>query len=217
MNQDQRAAFITLEGIDGAGKTTHLDAITDWIQARGHPLVKTREPGGTPIGEQLRALVLAQPMSAGTEALLMFAARHEHIVQVIAPALAAGHWVVSDRFSDASIAYQGGGRGLGVDRVAELERWTHPELRPDLTLLFDIDPELAAQRVAKGRSQRDRFETEQVGFFARVRAAYLARAAAEATRFCVLDASASVTEVWLRIETALARLAAGLVAQGQGR
>lgn len=216
MSPTQRAAFITLEGIDGAGKTTHLEAIAAWIAARGYRLVRTREPGGTPLGEKLRALVLTQPMSAGTEALLMFAARHEHVDQVIAPALASGSWVVSDRFSDASVAYQGGGRGLGVERVAMLEDWTHPGLRPDLTLLFDIDPVLAAQRVAQARGERDRFEQEQGEFFTRVRQAYLQRAQAEPARFCVLDAAASVAEVRARIESALAALEARLYRAGPG-
>ena len=166
-------AFITLEGIDGAGKTTHVAAITAWITDHGHDLVRTREPGGTPLGEQLRELVLGEDMLPATEALLMFAGRSEHIGRVIVPALAAGQWVLSDRFSDASVAYQGGGRGLGVARVEALERWTHPGLTPDLTLLFDLDPGIAAQRVMTGRQQQDRFEREQIHFFEQVRAAYL--------------------------------------------
>lgn len=205
---ERRAPFITLEGIDGAGKTTHLPAITQWITMRGHALVRTREPGGTALGERLRTLVLEEAMVPATEALLMFAARSEHIEQVIAPALARGDWVVSDRFSDASVAYQGGGRQLGIARVEQLEAWTHAGLRPDLTLLFDLDPALAARRMAAGRSQRDRFELEQETFFVRVRDAYLARAAAQAERFCVLDASASIDAIRQRIEAALAALGA---------
>lgn len=208
MNADrQRAPFITLEGIDGAGKTTHLAAITRWIESRGHALIRTREPGGTPLGERLRELVLGEAMAPATEALLVFAARNEHVEQLIAPALAAGTWVVSDRFSDASVAYQGGGRGLGLARIEALEHWTHPQLAPSLTLLFDIDPKVAAQRVQQGRPRLDRFEQEQEAFFTRVRTAYLERAQAQAERFCVLDAAASVASVWGRIETALAELA----------
>jgi dTMP kinase len=203
-----RAAFITLEGIDGAGKTTHLGAITAWIERLGKPLLRTREPGGTPLGERLRELVLRHEMRPDTEALLMFAARSEHVQTVILPALAAGHWVLSDRFSDASVAYQGGGRELGVARVEALETWTHPGLRPDLTLLFDLDPALAAGRLDQGRQDRDRFELEQLGFFERVRSAYLARAQAEPDRFCVLDAARPQDDVWRQIEAALQSLAA---------
>ena len=204
-----RGAFITLEGIDGAGKTTHVAAITDWIAGRGHALVRTREPGGTPLGEKLRDLVLAEDMLPATEALLMFAARSEHIGRVIAPALAAQRWVLSDRFSDASVAYQGGGRGLGTPRVEALEHWTHPGLTPDLTLLFDLDPGIAAQRVLHGRQQQDRFEREQIRFFEQVRAAYLGRARADPGRFCVLDATRPVGEVWQQIKAALEALEAG--------
>lgn len=203
-----RPPFITLEGIDGAGKTTHLAAIAAWIESRGHRLVRTREPGGTPLGERLRTVLLSEAMVPATEALLMFAARSEHVAQVIQPALAAGAWVLSDRFSDASAAYQGGGRGLGLARIEDLEAWTHPGLCPDLTLLFDIDPAAAAARVAQGRGERDRFELEQQAFFERVRAAYLERARQQPQRFCVLDAAASVATVWQHIESALARLAA---------
>ncbi len=199
-------AFITLEGIDGAGKSSHLAAIRTQLQEAGVTVVETREPGGTPLGEQLRQMLLHHAMAASTEALLMFAARSEHVEQVIRPALAAGHWVLSDRFSDASVAYQGGGRGLGEARVAVLETWTHPGLRPDLTLLFDLDPAEAARRVRAGRPDQDRFEREQAAFFGRVRQAYLARAAAEPQRFQVLDASRSLPEVADEVHRVVARL-----------
>ncbi len=202
------AAFITLEGIDGAGKTSHLERIRGWLTTQGIAFVQTREPGGTPLGETLRQLVLSQPMAPQTEALLMFAARSEHVTQVIAPALAAGKTVLSDRFSDASAAYQGGGRELGLTRIAELEAWTHAGLQPDLTLLFDLDPVIAAQRVAQGRSVQDRFEQEQLAFFERVRAAYLARVAAQPERFCVLDAARSIEHVGAQIILALQALQA---------
>ena len=204
----KRAPFITLEGIDGAGKTTHLDAIADWIRRAGHTLVQTREPGGTPLGDTLRKLLLEHDMRPDSEALLMFAARSEHLQAVILPALARGNWVLSDRFSDASVAYQGGGRGLGVDRIEALEAWVHPGFRPDLTLLFDLAPQVAAQRMQLGRTDRDRFEREQTAFFERVRAAYLARALTQPERFCVLDAAQPAERVRADILSALTQLAA---------
>jgi len=203
MNSVLNAPFITLEGIDGAGKSTHVPAIYHWIEQQGYTWVHTREPGGTPLGEQLRAMVLNTSMQAETEALLMFAGRAEHLHQVILPALARGDWVISDRFSDASVAYQGGGRGLGVKKIEVLENWTHPTVQPDLTLLFDLSPEVAAQRLQSGRAERDRFEQEQSSFFDRVRAAYLQRAQEAPHRFLVLDAALPVESVWLKIEAAL--------------
>jgi len=203
MSSLSRAPFITLEGIDGAGKSTHVPRIYQWIAAQGLNWVHTREPGGTPLGEKLREMVLHMSMQAETEALLMFAGRAEHIHQVILPALKRGDWVVSDRFSDASIAYQGGGRKLGVDKLELLEAWTHPHLQPDLTFLFDLSPELAAQRLQSGRPDRDRFELEQKSFFDRVRAAYLHRAQQYPNRFVVLDAASSVESVGERIQEAL--------------
>jgi dTMP kinase len=179
-----RGRFITLEGIDGAGKSTQLEAAATALRTRGLDPVITREPGGTPLGERLRELVLTQPMTPDTETLLVFAARAEHLAQVIRPALAAGRWVLCDRFTDATYAYQAGGRGVAAARVAALEAWVHPDLQPDLTLLFDVPPDVAAQRLARARAA-DRFEAEDVAFFAAVRAQYLARAAAP--RFRVFD------------------------------
>ncbi|HSQ03606.1 MAG TPA: dTMP kinase, partial [Burkholderiales bacterium] len=151
-----RGKFITLEGIDGAGKSTHIAVVAEHLRARAKEVVVTREPGGTPLGEKLRDLLLSQPMHIETETLLMFAARREHIAQVIAPALAAGRWVLSDRFTDATYAYQGAGRGMARDKLALLERWVQAGLQPDLTLVFDVPVEVAAQRLSGSR--RDRFE-----------------------------------------------------------
>jgi dTMP kinase len=181
--------FITLEGIDGAGKSSHLAFIRQWLAARGIDAVFTREPGGTALGESLRELLLAPSteVSLETETLLMFAARQEHIVQIIAPALAAGRWVVSDRFTDASFAYQGGGRGLDPARIAVLEDWVQQGLQPDLTLLFDVPQDVAQSRMAATR-ELDRFEREEADFHQRVRAAYLARAD-RFPRISVLDST----------------------------
>lgn len=186
--------FISLEGVDGAGKSSHLSWLQDWFTSRGRRVRMTREPGGTPIGEKLRALVLHEPMHPETEALIMFAARREHVEQVIRPALAAGDVVISDRFTDASFAYQCGGRGLPEARLAVLEDWVHADLHPDLTLLFDLAPEIAAQRLASARAP-DRFEREQGDFHARVRAAYLRRAAQFPQRIRVIDGSCSIDAV----------------------
>jgi len=183
--------FITLEGVDGAGKSTYLAALVDTLRRRGVAVVQTREPGGTALGEQLRTLLLGEAMHAETEALLMFAARCEHIHEVIAPALARGDWVVSDRFTDASFAYQGGGRGLAFERLAVLESWVQQGLQPDLTLLFDLPVAIAQQRIAGMQRDLDRFERERLDFFVRVREAYLARAAAQPARVRVIDASRS--------------------------
>jgi len=197
------ALFITLEGVDGAGKSSHLAWLEDWFKARGHRVRMTREPGGTPIGEKLRELVLHEAMHPETEALIMFAARREHIEQVIRPTLAAGEVVISDRFTDASFAYQCGGRGLPEARLAVLESWVHADLNPDMTLLFDLPTEIAAQRLATARAP-DRFEREKTDFHARVRAAYLRRAAQYPQRIRVIDGSRSLEEVRLQLAAVLA-------------
>jgi dTMP kinase len=183
-----RGRFITFEGIDGAGKSTQIAWVEAWLRARGADVLLTREPGGTPLGEALRELILHRPMQPRTETLLMFAARSEHVLEVIEPALAAGRWVLCDRFTDATYAYQAGGRGLPVEDVACLERWVHPRLQPDLTFLFDLDPEVAAARLAKAQ-RSDRFEREQRDFFRRVRMHYLDRARAQPGRFIIVDTS----------------------------
>ncbi|TDR81416.1 dTMP kinase [Paludibacterium purpuratum] len=187
--------FITLEGIDGAGKSSHLAFIREWLGEHGIDAVFTREPGGTDLAEKLRALLLAPEtdVSLETETLLLFAARQDHIQRVIAPALEAGRWVVSDRFTDASFAYQGGGRGLANERLAVLEDWVQQGLQPDLTLLFDVSIDVAQSRMAATRSL-DRFEREASDFHQRVRQAYLARAA-RYPRFCVLDSSRRLDEI----------------------
>lgn len=189
-----KGMFITLEGVDGAGKSSHLDWLAAWFRERGHWVRMTREPGGTPVGEKLREIVLHEPMHPETEALIMFAARREHIAAVIRPALEAGEVVISDRFTDASFAYQCGGRGLDEARLEALEAWVHADLQPDLTLLFDLPTEIAALRLASARSP-DRFEREQADFHARVRAAYLRRAQRHPERIRVVDGSRSLDVV----------------------
>lgn len=188
--------FITLEGIDGAGKSTHLAWLENFLRGKGLTVVVTREPGGTPLGEKLRALLLdnSQAMHAETEALLMFAARREHLDKVILPALARGDWVISDRFTDASFAYQGGGRGLASNRLDDLERWVQGEFQPDLTLYFDVSVELGRQRVNAIKTA-DRFEKEQDEFFQRVRAAYLQRAHKFPQRIRLIDSSQPLEKV----------------------
>ncbi|GAB4058866.1 dTMP kinase [Uliginosibacterium sediminicola] len=190
-----RGRFITFEGIDGAGKSTQIAAVLERLRAAGLDVLSSREPGGTPLGEALREIVLHQSMHLETEALLMFAARREHLAQLIEPALSRGAWVVSDRFSDATYAYQVGGRGLLSEKFVALEAWVHPALQPDLTFLFDVAPAVAAQRLAQGRAESDRFEREQADFFERVRAAYLLRAEQSAGRIAVIDAARSPEQI----------------------
>ena len=199
-----RGKFITLEGLDGAGKSTHLAWLVERLRGRGLTVIQTREPGGTPLGEKLRGLLLSEPMHLETEALLMFAARREHIAEVIEPALCRGDWVVSDRFTDASFAYQGGGRGLDRAKLDILERWVQGELQPDLTLLFNLSAEVARQRVVGMGRELDRFEREQAEFFERVRGAYLARAAASPGRIRIIDASKSIEEIKVELENIVA-------------
>jgi dTMP kinase len=195
-----RLRFITFEGVDGAGKSTHVEWFAATLAEQcGAEVVLTREPGGTPLGEALRDLVLHQPMHLETEALLMFAVRRQHLAEVIEPALARGAWVVCDRFTDATRAYQGGGRGLPSSKIDALQKWVHPDLEPGLTILFDLAPEIARRRLDAARDQ-DRFERESGDFFVRVRNAYLALVAAEPLRFTVIDSSQSVSSIRKELE-----------------
>lgn len=191
-----RGKFITLEGLDGAGKSTHLEWLAHRLRARlGRDVVVTREPGGTPLGERLRALILAEPMDASTETLLVFAARQQHLVQVIRPALARGDWVLSDRFTDATFAYQGGGRGVPAQKLAALEAWVQEGLQPDLTLFFDVPVAVGQDRLRAGQGDLDRFERETVPFHQRVRQAYLDRAAHDPKRIRVIDATGAIDDI----------------------
>lgn len=198
----KRGVFITLEGVDGAGKSTHLEWLGELFRARGRMVRVTREPGGTPLGEQLRHLLLTSPMHAETEALLIFAARREHLARVIEPALEAGEVVISDRFTDASFAYQCGGRGLPEARLEALESWVQAGLQPDLTLLFDVASEVAEARRSAVR-EPDRFEQERADFHDRVRQAYLRRASQHPQRIKVIDANQSVEDVRRQLLTLL--------------
>jgi dTMP kinase len=194
--------FITFEGIDGAGKSSHIEALAAWIRARGHEVVVTREPGGTELAETLRELVLHSPMDTLTEALLVFAARRDHLVQRIEPALALGATVLCDRFTDASFAYQGGGRGFSVDVLATLEGWVQQGRQPDMTVWFDLPAATAAQRRAAARAP-DRFERQDEAFFERVRAGYARRAGLDPSRFVRLDAAPAPAAVWAQLEAAV--------------
>lgn len=203
-----RGRFITFEGVEGAGKSTQIAPLADWLRGRGLTVVTTREPGGSPVAERIRAVLLDREnagMDETAELLLVFAARAEHLAKVIAPNLAAGHWVLSDRFTDATYAYQGGGRGVASARIAALEDLVQADLRPDLTLVFDLPPAVGLAR-ARGRSEPDRFESERLTFHEATRAIYLARAAACPGRYRVLDATrplAEVTQEVLRVVGAL--------------
>lgn len=198
--------FISFEGIDGAGKSTHIDAFSKLMQERypDREVVVTREPGGTPLGEKLRALLLEAPMNLETEALLMFAARREHIAQVIEPALRLGKIVISDRFTDASFAYQGGGRGLSLAKLDDLERWVQETsdghlLQPNITFLFDLPGEIAQARRSKVRVP-DKFEQMDLGFFEKVRQEYLRRAKADPGRFYLVDATQTPEHIWSELQ-----------------
>ena len=201
--------FVTFEGIDGAGKSTHVNAFVDAVRrglaSVGRDVVATREPGGTPLGEALRKLVLDEPMDIETEALLMFAGRREHLVKVIEPALARGDWVVSDRFTDATFAYQGGGRGLSREKLSTLERWVQGTRQPDLTILFDLDPAIAAARLAGARAP-DKFERESAAFFTRVREEYLRRAEESGGRIVLINAAQSIEAIAEELAKVFARL-----------
>lgn len=204
-----RGKFITLEGVEGAGKTTQLNLAHAYLEATGKQVLVTREPGGTPVGEDIRTLLLTQrpqTMAENTELLLVFAARAEHIHQVICPALAAGCWVLCDRFTDATYAYQGGGRGIPAARIAILEDWVQGGLCPDLTFVFDLPVEQGLQRIRQ-RGQTDRFEGEQLTFFERVRQVYLERAAGNPHRYRIIDATRSPSKVHAEIQRLLSALA----------
>ena len=199
--------FITFEGIDGAGKSTHIDAAARWWRERGAAVHCTREPGGTALAERLRDLMLSMPMDAVCETLLVFAARRDHLATVIEPALAAGAVVLCDRFTDATFAYQGGGRGVDHDALAALERWVQQGRQPDLTLWFDLPPEEAARRRGAAR-EADRIEREDAAFFERVRAGYRSRQAAAPDRIRRIDAALAPPAVWDQVAQALSTLLA---------
>ena len=202
-----RGKFITLEGLDGAGKSTHLEWLRIFLETRGVSVCVTREPGGTPLGETLRTLLLdrEQQLHPETETLLMFAARREHLDKVILPALKTGAWVVCDRFTDASYAYQSGGSGVDWRKIATLEAWVHPDLPPDLTVYFDVNPEVGRTRAGAVRAP-DRYEQEQEAFHARVRAGYLRRASEQHGRVHVIDANCAIRSVQEKLEQALLSL-----------
>ncbi|WP_295412808.1 dTMP kinase [uncultured Thiodictyon sp.] len=205
----KQGRFITFEGIEGAGKSSQIAPLADWLSAQGQPVVTTREPGGSPIAERIRTLLLDRTntgMSGTAELLLVFAARAEHLAQAITPALSAGTWVLCDRFTDATYAYQGGGRGIAAERIAILEDLVQGTLRPDLTLVFDLPPAVGLAR-ARGRGEPDRFEAERLHFFEATRAVYLARAAADPGRYRVVDATQPLAEVTAAVIRSVAELA----------
>jgi len=197
----KRGRFITLEGIDGAGKSTHIAWLADLLARRGVSVKTTREPGGTAVGERLRSLLLApdQPLHHETETLLMFAARREHLDKVIVPALEQGIWVLCDRFTDATFAYQSAGSGVSWEKIAELERWVHPDVQPDVTLLLDVAAEVGQARTSRVR-QADRFEREQSDFYNRVRKGYMRRAAEQPARIRVVNAQRSLSDIQVELE-----------------
>ena len=198
--------FITFEGIDGAGKSSHVAWLADWLRARGRAVQVTREPGGTDLGEKLRALLLGEEMHLETETLLMFAARREHLARRIEPALAAGEWVICDRFTDATHAYQGGGRGLDRHKLQALEHWVHGHRQPDLTLVFDLPLVVARERIALAHRHLDRFEQERADFHQRVRLAYLERAQAHPERIRVINADRAIEEIRKELEVIVSSL-----------
>lgn len=194
-----RGKFITLEGMDGAGKSTHIPSIIQLLESRGLEVISTREPGGTALGEKLRELLLNEDMHPETETLLMFAARREHIATVIEPALARGAWVLSDRFTDATYAYQCGGRGVQAERIIALEQWVQGDLQPDATLLFDVPVEVSVARLASARTP-DKFERESAEFFTKIRNAYLQRASKNPARFRVIDSNQALEAVQANVK-----------------
>lgn len=198
--------LITVEGVDGAGKSTHLAFLADCIRGRGHRVLTTREPGGTPLAEALRELLMKEPMDGVAEALLMFAARADHVARVIEPALAAGNWVLCDRFTDATLAYQGAGKGVQETFLVTLAKQAHPDLRPDLTLLFDCPYDVSRQRLERTGKVLDRFEREDQAFFERVRDRYLKLAKEEPARWRVIDASKRLEDIKKSVKEAVSVL-----------
>lgn len=195
-----KGKFITFEGIDGAGKSSHVEWLAEWLRNQGKVVHVTREPGGTELGEKLRALLLSEPMHLETETLLMFAARREHLARLIEPALQRGDWVVCDRFSDATYAYQGGGRGLDRAKFLALEHWVHEHVQPNLTLLFDLPLDIARERIVLANRKLDKFEQERVDFHDRVRQAYLERAQSNPGRIQVIDANNTIENIRKTLE-----------------
>ena len=195
--------FLTLEGVDGAGKSTHIEFIADAVRGKGAHVIVTREPGGTELAERLREAILSEPMTPIVETLLVFAARADHVARVIQPALKAGHYVICDRFTDATVAYQGAGQGVSADLIARLAEAAHPGLRPHRTLVFDCPYDVSRARLAKSGRQLDRFEKEDRAFFERVRGAYLAAAKAEPQRMRIIDASVDAQGVREQVKSAL--------------
>jgi dTMP kinase len=201
--------FISIEGIEGAGKSTQLAFIENYLKQQGIKVIVTREPGGTVLGEQIRELLLSprkEGMAVDTELLLMFAARAEHLEQVIKPAIQRGEWVISDRFVDATFAYQGGGRGISTERIKQISDWTLKDLQTDVTFLFDLPVELGQQRVISRKENIDRFEQEKTDFFQKIRDCYLQRSQQEPNRIKVIDASKSITEIEIQLSSILDKL-----------
>ena len=205
LTSKKRGKFITLEGMDGAGKSTHIPNIIAALKTRGVEVVSTREPGGTRLGEQLRALLLHDTMHPETETLLMFAARREHIASVIEPALKRGAYVLSDRFTDATYAYQCGAKGVASTKIKQLEKWVQGNLQPDMTLLFDVPIEISMKRLSSAR-EPDKFERENADFFAKLRQAYLTRAKENPVRFRVIDANQALDKVKVLVEEVISTL-----------
>lgn len=209
----KKGRFFTFEGIDGAGKSSHVSFVKQCLEESGATVITSREPGGTPVGEKLRDMLLHDKMDLETEALLMFASRREHIAKLIEPALERGDWVLSDRFTDSSFAFQCGGRGIGIEKMGVLEQWVHANLQPDLTFLFDVPTEVAAKRMQGSREAMDRFELEALDFHVRVRNEYLRRAAAFPDRFRIVDATRSIPEVRETLRTLCAEAIAAWKAE----
>ena len=201
-----KGKFITFEGIDGAGKSSHVEWLAETLRQRGLVVKVTREPGGTELGEKLRGLLLSESMHLETETLLMFAARREHLAQVIEPALKRGEWVVCDRFTDATFAYQGGGRGLDRNKLQQLEHWVHENRQPDLTLLFDLPLDVARERIALASRVLDRFEQERADFHERVRQVYLDRAKNNPSRIRVIDGQETIENIRKSLEQIIASI-----------